>query len=52
MKTRKPAITVNIIANVFFSTSNVATTNAPNEKPTTRIIPGKPSRYITIKKLR
>src|SRR3954471_3996425 len=30
--------------------TNVATTNAPNEKPTINIQPGKPSRYMTIKK--
>src|SRR6266498_1884033 len=46
------AIAVRIKASVFFSTTNVATTRAPKEKPITNIIPGKPSRYITIKKLK
>ena len=50
-KTIRPASKVNIIARIFFSTSNVATTSAPKENPITKIIPGKPSRYITTKKL-
>ena len=41
---------VRIKASIFFSSSNVATTNAASEKPMTRIVEGKPSRYITIKK--
>jgi hypothetical protein len=38
-----------IIASKFFSTSNVATTNVPAEKPIIRTADGNPSRYITIK---
>src|SRR6478752_3468476 len=44
------AIPVSMRASVFFSTSKVATTNTPNEKPITRIVDGSPSLYITIKK--
>ena len=44
------AMPVSMRANVFFSTSKVATTNAANEKPITRIVDGSPSLYITIKK--
>src|SRR5215470_15366987 len=43
------AIAVRIKASMFFSISNVATTNAASEKPITRIVEGRPSRYITIK---
>src|SRR4029079_714012 len=49
-KINNKAMAVRIRANVFFSTSNVATTNAAKENPTTRIVDGKPSLYITIKK--
>ncbi len=41
---------VRIRARVYFSRTNVATTREAKENPTTRIVEGRPSRYITIKK--
>src|SRR4030095_3643932 len=41
---------VSTSASVFFSTSKVATTSAARENPTTRIVDGRPSLYMTIKK--
>src|SRR4030095_10220445 len=43
------AIAVRINARTFFSRSKVATTSAAREKPMTRMVEGRPSRYMTIK---
>ena len=49
-KMNSKASPVSMRASVFFSINSVATTNAANEKPITRIVDGNPSLYITIKK--
>src|SRR4051812_18098838 len=48
--TTAPANKVSTMNSMTGCSTNVATTKAPNEKPTINIHPGNPSRYMTIKK--